>query len=124
MTPGTIPFLAPPTIALRCDSARVTALRDGFAFVLAARLETGFLVARLFDVVDLGIFLPAAALFALGRAGFAFIARVLAVFGAERRTVEREDVDRRKPFVMGLLMRSFDLRGRNVETAARIWRGA
>jgi hypothetical protein len=108
LTPGAIPFFALATIVLRGASARATTFRAGFAFVLTARLETGFLVARLLDVVDLEIFLPAAALFALGRAGFAFIARVLADFGEERRTVERDDVDRRKPFVVGLLMRSFN----------------
>jgi hypothetical protein len=101
-------------------SARPTLFLVGFAFAaLATRLGTVFLVARLFDAVDLEIFLLAATLFALGRAVFAFIARVFADFGEERRTVER-DVDRRKPFDMALLMGSFSFGGWQCETVARI----
>jgi len=53
----------------------------------------------------------AAALFALGRTAFDFIARVLTDdFDADLRVAVR-DADRLRPFVTGLLIRQLDLKG-------------
>jgi hypothetical protein len=77
----------------------------------AIRLATGFLLTLFRAVVDFEALRTGdlvAALFALGRAGLAFKARLLSDdFVAERRAPAR-DADRLRPFVTALLMESSD----------------
>ncbi len=81
------------------------------------RFTKGFLAWLLDEDLEVGLeslrlaVFEAAALFALGRTGFVFIARPLTEdFGADRRVGVR-DVDRLMPFVTGLLIRGFKLNG-------------
>lgn len=90
---------------------RVETFLAGFAtfFLMASvRFTAAFFEAPLLETVDLEDFrvrvFETAALFAFGRTAFAFTARLLTDdFAGDRRTGVR-DVERRNPFVMGLLI--------------------
>jgi hypothetical protein len=106
-------FFCRVTLLLRLAALRGVAFLTVLVLELAAlRLATGFLLTLFRPVVDFEALrtgdLVAIALFALGRAGLAFKARLLSDdFVAERRAPAR-DADRLKPFVTALLMESSD----------------
>jgi hypothetical protein len=114
LTLGAKTFFCPVPFDLALTGWRTPAFFVTFAVFffgeIAGRFDKDLFAALPLDTVDLAPFrvedFDAAALFAFGRAGFAFTERPLTDDFAEDRRTGARDVVRRNPFVMGLLITS------------------